>query len=33
MWMPLTLADLPFRGYFIFDGGRMLDARVERLPA
>ena len=28
-WMPRMLAGRPFRGYFIFDGDRMLDGRVE----
>jgi 8-oxo-dGTP diphosphatase len=28
-WLPLMLAGRPFRGYFLFDGERMLDRRVE----
>jgi 8-oxo-dGTP diphosphatase len=29
-WLPLALAGVPFRGYFLFDGDRMLDWRVVR---
>jgi 8-oxo-dGTP diphosphatase len=28
-WVPLMLAGKPFRGYFLFDGDRMLGKRVE----
>ena len=28
-WVPLMLAGTPFRGYFLFDGDRMLDRLVE----
>ncbi len=28
-WLPLLLQGAPFRGYFIFDGDRMLDYRIE----
>ena len=28
-WMPLMLNRIPFRGYFVFDGDRMLDRRIE----
>jgi uncharacterized protein YceH (UPF0502 family) len=28
-WVPLMLAGRPFRGYFVFEGDRMLDHRVE----
>jgi 8-oxo-dGTP diphosphatase len=27
-WVPLMLAGVPFRGYFLFDGDRMLDHRL-----
>ena len=30
-WMPLLLADRAFRGYFIFDGDKMLSHAVEDL--
>ncbi|MGD2108476.1 MAG: 8-oxo-dGTP diphosphatase [Phycisphaerae bacterium] len=29
-WFPLMLSGAPFRGWFVFDGDRMLDSRVER---
>jgi 8-oxo-dGTP diphosphatase len=29
-WMPLMIGRIPFRGYFIFDGDKMLDHRVDR---
>jgi len=28
-WLPLLLAGQPFRGYFLFDGDRMLDCRID----
>jgi 8-oxo-dGTP diphosphatase len=28
-WIPLMLAGRPFKGYFLFDGDRMLDHRVD----
>lgn len=28
-WIPLMLAGRPFRGFFVFDGDRMLDKRVD----
>ena len=28
-WLPLMLKGIPFRGYFTFDGDRMLDYRLE----
>ena len=30
LWLPLMLEGTGFRGYFVFDGDRMLDSRVER---
>jgi 8-oxo-dGTP diphosphatase len=30
-WLPLMLAERPFRGYFLFDGDRMLDWNVQLL--
>jgi 8-oxo-dGTP diphosphatase len=32
LWLPLMLEGRGFRGWFIFDGDRMLDARVEEEP-
>lgn len=32
MWLPLLLAGKGFRGWFIFDGDAMLDAKVQELP-
>jgi uncharacterized protein YceH (UPF0502 family)/8-oxo-dGTP pyrophosphatase MutT (NUDIX family) len=32
-WLPLMLAGRPFRGYFVFDGDRMLDRKVDVLDA
>ncbi len=29
LWLPHLLAGRPFRGHFLFDGDRLLDARVE----
>ena len=31
IWLPMLLAGERFRGWFVFDGDRMLDHRVERL--
>jgi 8-oxo-dGTP diphosphatase len=28
-WLPLMLAGTPFRGYFLFDGDRMVGKRIE----
>jgi len=30
LWVPLLLKGTDFRGYFVFDGDRMLDSRIER---
>ena len=30
-WLPLLMERRPFRGYFIFDGDKMLDHRIEAL--
>jgi 8-oxo-dGTP diphosphatase len=32
LWLPLMLEGRGFRGYFVFDGDAMLDARVDQLP-
>ena len=32
LWIPLMLEGRGFKGYFIFDGDDMLDARVEEAP-
>lgn len=32
LWLPLMLEGRGFRGYFIFDGDAMLDARVDLVP-
>jgi hypothetical protein len=29
LWLPVLLAGEPFRGWFVFDGDRMLDAVLE----
>jgi 8-oxo-dGTP diphosphatase len=32
LWLPVLLAGDPFRGWFVFDGDRMLDAALETGP-
>ena len=32
-WLPLLMDGTPFRGYFLFDGDRLLDGRVDRVSS